>query len=118
MSLQDVQCINGSCEPALGGFIRNATRLSGTACGPRPTHHVDLQVNGEADVVGHVILSHVHNVVQLVGDLLGGFLFINDRPAPLQDATTESTHSLLNYTPPGVGGDQSPHSTDTKGKSR
>lgn len=51
----------------------------------QPTHHVDLQVDGETDVVRHIILSHVHNVVHLVGNLLRRFLFINNYTAPLQN---------------------------------
>lgn len=59
---------------------------------------MDLQVDGEADVVGHVVLSHVHNVVQLVGNLLRGFLFIGDRPASLQDATTQRARAAYSTT--------------------
>lgn len=46
---------------------------------------MDLQVDGETDVVRHIILSHVHNVVHLVGNLLRRFLFINNYTASLQN---------------------------------
>lgn len=46
---------------------------------------MDLKVDGKADVVGDVILAHVHDVVQLVSYLLRGFLFISNYTAPLQN---------------------------------
>lgn len=33
-------------------------------------YHVDLEVDGQAYVVGHIILSHIHYVVQLVRHFL------------------------------------------------
>lgn len=31
-------------------------------------HHMDLQVDGKANVVRHIILPHIHNVVHLVSN--------------------------------------------------
>lgn len=67
-----------------------------------PTHHVDLQVDGETDVVGHVVLPHVHDVVQLVSSLLRGFLFVEDHIAALQD--TANRVPLTQHTPLGLQG--------------
>lgn len=59
--------------------------LSVTTPMQQTTYHVDLQVDGETDVVRYIVLSHVHNVVHLVGNLLRGFLFINNYTASLQN---------------------------------
>lgn len=59
--------------------------LSVTTPMQQTTYHVDLQVDGETDVVRYIILSHVHNVVHLVGNLLRSFLFINNYTASLQN---------------------------------
>lgn len=45
---------------------------------------MDFEVNGKANVVGNIILPHVHYVVQLVSYLLRGFLFISNYIASLQ----------------------------------
>lgn len=50
------------------------------------THHVDLQVNGEANVVGYIVLPHIHNVVHLVGNLPGGPFLIHAQAASAQSA--------------------------------
>lgn len=46
---------------------------------------MDSEVNGEANVVGNIILSHVHYVVQLVSYLLRGFVLISNYTATLQN---------------------------------
>lgn len=33
-------------------------------------HHMNLEVDGHSDVIRDIVLSHVHDIVQLIGETL------------------------------------------------
>lgn len=71
------------------------------------SYHVDLEVDGQANVVRHVVLSHVHDVVPLIGDALGRPVFARrGHAASRQSAETKKpqTRQQLDVTARGLQG--------------
>lgn len=68
-----VSLTNGEDPRYSGACVETSGRLNQTK--EERSYHMDLEVDGQADVVRHVVLPHVHDVVQLIRDALGRPVF-------------------------------------------
>lgn len=61
-------------------------------------YHVDLEVDGQSHVIRHVVLSHVHDVVQLVRNALLHGVFVHwGHVAARQGAARSRNHSWMSF---------------------